>query len=463
MIVLKFFAPLLCVLFMAFPALAAVFYPTSFTLANGLQVVVVPNHLAPVVTQMVWYKVGSSDEVPGKTGLAHYLEHLMFRGTDNVAPGDFSKMIAAQGGNDNAFTSYDYTAYFETVAADRLPMIMSLEADRMQHLRITADTATPELGVVLDERQQRTDNDPHGRFSEKTRHLLMPHHPYGTPVIGWKPEIEQLTVADAQKFYERYYAPNNAVVIISGDVTPEQVMRLAASIYGAVPRHDVPARRPLRPSPPPQTRWYSMVDAGVEQAQAQWEAVVPSRLTQTGAESYAYEVLDEVLDSGEVGILYRNLVMERKLAAGVGIDYDPDARGDDVFAIGVTPRQGIPAKKALDAVAEELGVLAQRGVEARDVADAKQRLKRAAIFARDSLMTPAYAFGMALATGQTVNDVESWPDRIDAVSVDDVNAALRAMVAGKKQLSSALLPDPHASRAARDAAQTPVSHGMGIR
>ena len=201
--------------------------------------IVVPNHLAPVVTQMVWYKVGSSDEVPGKTGLAHYLEHLMFRGTDNVAPGDFSKMIAAQGGNDNAFTSYDYTAFFETVAVDRLPMIMSMEADRMQHLRILPETATPELSVVLDERQQRTDNNPQGRFTEKTRHLLMPHHPYGIPVIGWKNEIEKFTAADARQFYERHYAPNNAVVIISGDVTPEDVMRLAASIYGAVPKRDV--------------------------------------------------------------------------------------------------------------------------------------------------------------------------------------------------------------------------------
>ncbi len=223
-------------------ARAAVFYPTSFTLANGLQIIVVPNHLAPAVTQMVWYKVGSADEHSGKTGLAHYLEHLMFRGTDNVAPGEFSKMIALQGGNDNAFTSYDYTSFHETVAADRLPMIMQMEADRMQNLRITPETATPELSVVLDERQQRTDNNPEGKFGEKTRHLLMPHYPYGVPVIGWKNEIEKLTASDAQSFYARHYAPNNAVVVISGDVMPDEVMRLAASIYGQVPRHEVEAK-----------------------------------------------------------------------------------------------------------------------------------------------------------------------------------------------------------------------------
>lgn len=442
---------------------AAVFYPTSFTLANGLQVIVVSNHLAPVVTQMVWYKVGSADEVPGKTGLAHYLEHLMFRGTDNVAPGDFSKMIAAQGGNDNAFTSYDYTAFFETVAVDRLPMIMSMEADRMQHLRILPETAVPELSVVLDERQQRTDNDPHGRFTEKARHLLMPHHPYGTPVIGWKSEIEKFTVDDARRFYERHYAPNNAVVIISGDVTPDEVMRLAASIYGAVPKRAVAPRRALPSSPAPVQQRFVMVDAGVEQPQVQMEAVVPSYSTQTGEEAYALEVLAEALDSGEVGILYRHLVMERGLASGFGADYDPDARGDAIFTVAAIPRPGVDPKKLETALTEEMSKLAQSGLDAKTVADAKDRLKRTAIFARDSLMMPGYAFGMALTTGHTVADVEEWPERLDAVSVDDVNAALRTLAADPKRLAASLLPDHRASAAAREAARPVITHDMGIR
>lgn len=442
---------------------AAVFYPTSFTLANGLQVIVVPNHIAPAVTQMVWYKVGSSDETPGKTGLAHYLEHLMFRGTDNVGPGDFSKMIAEQGGNDNAFTSYDYTAFFETVAADRLPMIMSLEADRMQHLRITAETATPELSVVLDERQERTDNNPHGRFSEKTRHLLMPHHPYGTPVIGWKSEIEKLTVSDARQFYEHHYAPNNAVVVVSGDVTPEEVMRLAASIYGSVPKRDVVPRRALHSSPVPEKHDFTMVDLGVEQPQIQSEIVVPSRITQKGKESYALEVLGEALESGEVGILYRRLVMDQNLASGLAANYDSAARGDAIFTLEAVPRPGVSAKKLETALTDELTKLASSGLEAKDVADAKERLKRSAIFARDSLMMPGYAFGMTLATGGNVADVEEWPTRLDSVTVDDVNAALRDLVANPKRLMAALLPDKHASRAAREAAQPVISHGMGIR
>ena len=234
-------------------ARAAVFYPTSFTLANGLEVVVVPNHLAPVVSQMVWYKVGAADEVAGKNGLAHYLEHLMFRGTANVPPDEFSRSIAEQGGMDNAFTSYDYTAYFEEVASDRLPMVMQMEADRMQNLRILPETAGPELHVVLDERQQRTDNNPEGRFIEKLDHKFMPQYPYGRPVIGWKNEIEKLSVSDARIFYKNHYAPNNAVVVISGDVKVEDVMRLAAATYGRLPRRTIEPRHVFTPAPQPET------------------------------------------------------------------------------------------------------------------------------------------------------------------------------------------------------------------
>lgn len=454
---------LLALICFAIPADAAVFYPTSFTLANGLQVIVVPNHLAPAVTQMVWYKVGSSDEVPGKTGLAHYLEHLMFRGTDNVAPGEFSKMIAAQGGNDNAFTSYDYTAYFETVAADRLPMIMSLEADRMQHLRITPETAAPELNVVLDERQERTDNNPEGRFSERTRHLLLPHHPYGTPVIGWKKEIEKISANDARQFYEQHYAPNNAIVIISGDVTPEEVMRLAASIYGPVPKRTIAPRRAIKPSGMPLKQEFSMVDIGVEQPQIQLEIVVPSRSTRKQNETYAYEVLSEALNSGEVGMLYRHLVLDQNVASGTGTNYDPDARGDSIFTIEAVPRPGVSAKKLEKALADALAKLAESGLEAKDISDAKERLKRSAIFARDSLMMPGYAFGTVLTTGGSINDVEEWPERLDAVTAEEVNAALRDLAASPKHLMAALLPDPHASRAAREAARPVVGHDMGIR
>ncbi|HEU0118022.1 MAG TPA: pitrilysin family protein [Alphaproteobacteria bacterium] len=452
-------------LFLTFAATAhaAVFYPTSFTLANGLQIVVVPNHLAPAVNQMVWYKVGSADETPGETGLAHYLEHLMFRGTSNMAPGDFSKIIAAQGGNDNAFTSYDYTAFHETVAADRLPMIMQMEADRMQNLQIMPETATPELSVVLDERQQRTDNDPQGRFNEKVRHLLMPHYPYGVPVIGWKPEIEKLTAVLADAFYHRHYAPNNAVVIISGDVTPEHVMELATAIYGSIPRRDVPARKTFPALPEPKRNNFEMVDVGVEQPQMEFNVVVPSYSTQQGNEAYAYEVLAEVLDGGEVGVLYRHLAVEQKLAGGTQTSYDPDARGPALFTIALTPRPGISPKKLEKALHDELEGLASKSLDPNEIKSAKERLQRAAIFARDNLMAPGYSFGSALTTGHGVTDVEEWPDRINAVSDDDVNKALRDYVASTHSIMASLLPDAHATAAQREAAHSLIDHDRGIR
>ena len=456
---------LLCLALLVLPAAAsaAVFYPTDFTLANGLQVIVVPNHLSPAVTQMVWYKVGAADETPGETGLAHYLEHLMFRGTSNVAPGDFSKMIAAQGGDDNAFTSHDYTAFHETVAADRLPMIMQMEADRMQNLVIMPETATPELSVVLDERQQRTDNDPEGRFMEKLRHLLMPHYPYGVPVIGWKREIEKLTAASAQKFYQSHYAPNNAVVVITGDVTPEYVMRLATAIYGPIPRHAVPPRKAVPALAMPKQQEFTMVDAGIEQPQLNYSVVVPSYSTQKNREAYAYEVLSEALDGGEVGALYKKLVIEDGLASGVGTSYDPDARGDAVFSIILSPQPGKKPEQLAKALQGTLQELAKTGFDEKSVEDAKQRLERDTIFARDGLIAPGYVFGMALTTGHGVTDVEEWPDRIAAVTAEDVNAALRDLVANPHHIVGMLLPDPHASPAARAAARPVVSHDVGIK
>jgi zinc protease len=448
---------------MSGPARAAVYYPSNFTLANGLQVVVVPNHLSPVVSQMVWYKVGAADEVSGKNGLAHYLEHLMFRGTANVGPDEFSKIIAAQGGEDNAFTSYDYTAYFEEVAADRLPMIMQMEADRMQNLRILPETANPELHVVLDERQQRTDNNPEGRFVEKLDHKFMPHYPYGRPVIGWKREIEKLLVSDAQKFYQAHYAPNNAVVVISGDVKVEDVMRLAAATYGRIPHHEVAERHEFKPAPLPDSHEFKMVDVGVEQPQIMWRFAVPSYATAKADEAYAYEVLAEALDGGEAGVLYQKLVTTQGIASSVETGYDPDARGDTSFTIAAAPAPSRAARQVEAALRADLREIAQTGLDTATVDTAKNRLQRSAVFAREGLMMPGYAFGMALTTGHTVADVEAWPDRIDAVTADQVNAVLRELVKTPREMMGALLPDTHASAAAREAAQPILGHGVGIR
>jgi zinc protease len=443
---------------------AGVFFPETFTLDNGLQIIVVPNHLAPAVTQMVWYKVGSTYEVAPKTGLAHYLEHLMFRGTSTTAPGSFSKTVAAQGGSDNAFTSYDYTSFHETVASDRLAMVMQMEADRMQNLQIKPETATPELSVVLNERQERTDNSPEGRFGEKMRHALMPNYPYGVPVIGWKPEIEKLTAADANDFYMHHYAPNNAVVVISGDVTLEQVKKLATDIYGKVPRRDVLAPPPIPPLTEPTEHRVVVVDAGVEQAQVEFQYVVPSYSTQRGTEAYAYEVLAETLDGGEVGALYRDLVMKQGIAAGTDTSFDPDTRGGATFTLALVPPPEKDAEALEKATRAELAKLAADGLPADAIEFAKKRLIRTATFARDGLMAPGYVFGEAVTTGHKVEDVEAWPDRIKAVTPQQVNDALKALVADKFAITGLLLPDKNATPATKAAARKPsLSHDESIR
>ena len=454
----------IAVLFISFPARAGVFYPETFTLENGLQIVVVPNHLAPAVTQMVWYKVGSADETPGKTGLAHYLEHLMFRGTFTMPPGEFSKKIAAQGGNDNAFTSYDYTAFHETIASDRLEMAMQMEADRMQNLLITPVTATPELKVVLNERQQRTDNSPEGRFEEKLRHALMPDYPYGVPVIGWKAEIEKLSAADADDFYQHHYAPNNAVVVVSGDVTLDEVKKLAEDTYGKIPKRDVPSRKAFPPLKTPAEPCIVVTDPGVEQPQLEFDAVMPSYNTQKSGEAYAFEVLAEALDSGEVGVLYHDLVAAQGIASGVNTNYDPDARGDAVFTIALVPQPGKKPEALEKALHDELQKLAKQGLDPKNVEDAKKRLTREAVFARDSLIAPGYVYGEALSTGHTVDDVEAWPDRIEAVTPERVNAALRQLADCPYAITGLLLPDKNASAAAREAARKPaLSRDQSIR
>lgn len=430
---------------------AQVFHPQTFTLANGLRVVVVKNALSPAITQMVWYKVGSADEARGHSGLAHYLEHLMFRGTAAIPPGAFSRLIAEQGGSDNAFTSYDFTAYHETVASDRLAMAMQMEADRMHNLAIMPATASPELKVVLSERQERTDNSPQGKFAERMRAALYPGHPYGIPVIGYLEEMERMTPEAAMAFYRAHYAPNNAVVVVSGNVDVATVMRLAAGTFGRLAKQDLAPRKPLPKAKAPTVKRVVMKDSRVRQPLVEVETVEPSRATQKGEESYALEVLSDVLDSGEVGLLYRRLVVDRKIASGVSVSYDPQTRQDAEFSIAATPQPGQTAQALAQALNEALKDLARQGVGAQTVEKAKGRLRREAVFARDSLSAPGYIFGQGLVTGETVADIEAWPKRIQAVTAAQVTAALRALVANPRRVVGLLLPDPAPSGAATGA------------
>ncbi|MFV3128092.1 M16 family metallopeptidase [Niveispirillum sp. KHB5.9] len=439
------------------PAMARVFDPETFTLKNGMQVVVVNNPRAPVVSHMVWYKVGSADEEPGKSGLAHYLEHLMFKGTAKMKPSEFSKTVARNGGRDNAFTAYDYTAYFENIARDRLELVMGMEADRMVNLRLTDDIVLPERKVIQEERRQRTENEPASRLYEQLYSLLFVHHPYGTPIIGWMHEIEQLTTQDALDFYKRHYAPNNAILVVAGDITAADLKPLAEKTYGKIkPSKDIPARVRVTEPPTEGARRITLTDDQVRQPN--WSRIWKAPSYSAGEKQYAsaLEVLENIMADGATSRLYKALVVDQKVAAGASLSYNPNALDLGTLSISATPAPGQDVAAVEKAVDAELAKLLAGGVTDAEVESAKVRLRRDAIFARDSLQGPAYAFGVALTTGQTVADVEAWPDRIAAVTREQVEAAARLVLSRDNHVTGILMPAeaPVSAPAAAPAAPT---------
>ena len=399
---------------------------SHFTLANGLEVVVVPDHRAPVVTHMIWYKVGAADETPGKSGLAHFLEHLMFKGTEKN-PGDaFSRQVAAIGGQENAFTASDYTGFFQRVPRNHLKEMMALEADRITGLVLTNDVVQPELNVVLEEQNMRVANNPAARLGEQMDAALYLNHPYGRPVIGWRPEIEQLDREDALVFYRRFYSPNNAVVIVAGDVTAEEVKADAEATYGKIadrtetnPRHR--PMEPLQEAP----RTVTLADLRVEQPSVSRDYLVPSESSAKPGESEALEVLANVLGSGENCRLYRGLVVEQGLALNAGATYSGTAVDYAKFAVFGAPKPGVSLPQLEAAIDGILAEVIAHGISSDELDRAKTRLIAEAVYAEDNQATLARWYGSALATGQTVDNVRAWPDRIRAVTADAVQNAAR--------------------------------------
>lgn len=431
-----------------------VFQPETFTLANGLQVVVVTNRRAPVVLHMMWYKVGAADEPPGKSGIAHFLEHLMFKGTKALPSGMFSKIVANNGGQENALTSSDYTAYYQSVARDRLETVMKIEADRMVNLDLPEKEVEAERKVILEERRQRTENSPRSILWEQANAALYLNHPYRNPTIGWEHEMQGLTKADAIAFYRRWYAPNNAVLVIAGDVTAADVRPLAEKYYGVLPRGDVPERaRPLEP-PHRHARRVTYKDARVDQPSWSKFYIAPSYNRGETKHVYALQVLAEILGGGATSRLYQEIVVKQKLAAAAGAGYSGSSFDYSNFYVYVSPRTGIevdPLEKAVDAAIAEL---LEKGVTADEVARAKQVLIDRAAFAHDNLRTGAMSFGVALTTGRSVADVEAWPDRISQVTVEDVAAAARHVLKDTGSVTAILLGTDK-SAAVRKAAVVP--------
>jgi zinc protease len=417
----------------------------SFNLANGLQVVVIPDHRTPVVTHMVWYRVGSADETAGKSGLAHFLEHLMFKGTAKNPQGLFSETVATIGGQENAFTSSDYTGYFQRVAKEHLKRMMEFEADRMTGLVLTDDVVKPELNVVLEEQNMRVANNPGSRLEEQMEAALYLNHPYGRPVIGWRQEIEALDRAGALAFYRRFYSPNNAILVVAGDVTTEEIKQLAEETYGKVPRVAEIAPR-IRPQEPKQdaVRTVTLADPRVTQPSMQRYYLVPSSTTAKPGESEALEVLAHVLGRGSNCRLYQTLVVDSGIAVSAGAGYSSSALDETRFSVYATPKPGTTLPQVELAIDAVLAEVIAKGVTAEELERAKGRMIADAVYAQDNQGTLARWYGTALTTGSTVEQVQSWPDRIRAVDAASVQTAAREWLEKRRSVTGYLIKDVRA-------------------
>ena len=421
-------------------ARAGVFNPTTFTLKNGMQVVVVENHRVPVVTHMVWYRVGSADEGLGETGIAHFLEHLMFKGTKTHKPGKFSQMVARNGGQENAFTSTDYTAYFQTIAADRLEMVMEMESDRMTNLVITENEVEPERLVVLEERRSRVDNNPSAILSEHINGALFLNHPYRNPVIGWEHDIKTLDINRIMSFYKRWYAPNNAILVVAGAITAAQLKPLAEKHYGKIPAQPPVVR--ARAKEPPQKAAREVILRDKRVRQPSWRRSFLAPTLQWGDKTHVYplEILSDILGGGASSRLYQRLVVETKTAISSGAYYSGDYRGPGRFVFFASPRGNVSMDDLEKAVETEITDIIENGITVEEVRRAKERIIAEAVYARDSLSGGARTLGAALASGLSINDVESWPDSIAAVTVEQIHQAARAVFDNNRSVTGLLLP-----------------------
>ncbi len=399
---------------------------TAFTLDNGMDVVVIEDHRAPVVQHMVWYRAGSADEPPGQSGVAHFLEHLLFKGTDTLAPGELSATVAANGGRDNAFTSYDYTAYFQRIAADRLELMMKMESDRMVNIRLSEEEIATEREVILEERNQRTDNDPRALFREQLRAAQFLNHRYGQPVIGWRHEMETLDREDALSFYKTYYAPNNAILVVSGDVTPDEVRSLAEKYYGAIPANpDLPER--FRSQDPPQTAARRMTyrDPRVAQPYVQRSYLVPERDSGAQETAAALYLLSELLGGGNTSYLANALQFDQQKAVYTGAFYSGVSLDKTNFTFLIVPAQGVSLQEAEDALDATFRKFLQEGVDEEQLERIKLQLRASEIYARDNVDGIANRYGRALTSGLTVQDVQDWPKILQSVTADEILAAAR--------------------------------------
>jgi zinc protease len=424
------------------PARALNVEVSSFRLANGMEVVVIPNNRAPVVTHMVWYRVGSADEVSGKSGLAHFLEHLMFKGTTTRAPGEFDRLIDINGGEGNAFTTRDYTAYFQRIASDRLELMMELEADRMQNLVLTDENVLPELDVVREERRERTDNDPSALLSEQIDAAMYTAHPYGKPIIGWMSEVAKLTKVDALAFYRAHYTPANAVLVVAGDTTPEQVKILAEKYYGVLKNSFTPTARMRTLEPEPiAARRVTLVDARAATPVVQRSYLAPSYAAASGREAMALDLLADILGNGTQSRIYKGLVVEQKIAAMGGAWYTGDQLDSGTFGVYGAPNPGIDLGKVEAAIDVVLADVLKNGVTQKELDRVRNQAIAERVYTLDNQAALARMAGVALTTGLPARSIFDRDVEMEKVTLDDIKLAAAKIIVLKRSVTGILLPE----------------------
>ncbi len=434
---------LLSALFVGFALPAFASNISSFELDNGMEVVVLEDHRAPVVVHTVWYKVGAADEAPGKSGIAHFLEHLMFKGTDKMENGELSETVTRNGGSDNAFTSWDYTAYYQRVAADRLPLMMEMEADRMRGLQMTEEDVVTERDVVLAERNQRTDSDPSALFREQMRAAQFLNHPYGIPVIGWRHEIEQLNRDDAFAFYRQYYAPNNAILVVAGDVYPDDVRQLAETYYGPI-APTIGLQDRVRPTEPPQRaeRRMTMRDPRVSQPYVTRSYIATERNSGDQSDAAALTILANLLGGdGATSYLGQALMFEDPKAIYVSASYGGASLDLATFGLVIVPVPGVSLDDAEAALDATIARFLAEGVDMEQFERLKTQLRASLIYKQDNIEGLAREYGANLAIGLSIEDIEAWPDVLAAVTPDDVMAAARSVFNKSNAVTGHLMPE----------------------
>lgn len=416
------------------------FNVSTFTLENGLRVVAIPNPKVPAVSHMLWYHFGAKDEPPGKSGVAHFLEHLMFKGTETYGKGEFSRIVALHGGNENAFTGQDFTAYFQNISSDKLGLVMEMEADRMKHILFDEEEVQKERDVVLEERSSRTDNNPKAQLSEQMSAALFLNHPYGTPVIGWRHEIEALTKQDAMEYYQRFYVPSNATLIVAGDISLEALKELALEHYGGISAGLPYTPLQLKEPEPVVERTLKLKDPKVTTAEFIRYYLAPSQVYGDSSLAFPLIIAAHLLGDSQTGLLYQDLVEKQALAASASLYYNDLSAGPSYVGLYVTPLPGSDMDPINIAVEQVIQNFIASPIDPETLAKAKHYLKAESTYAKEGFRTLAYLYGQAYAIGLDHNYVSGWNNAIDAVTAEQITHAAHTILQRKRSVTGHLLP-----------------------